>query len=336
MIISDFVVERFAELSTIVLSMLFLYRTLNTKINWKKQVIVGLIFVCVRSAYYIMGFGGRPYFSIAAGLLYAHFVFCGKFRMHLMWGVIIVIEGIIDALIIGIYLLFPNTSGVLIESSGVDRMIFIIVTKTILLAVYYLITKNIDKSADAKWQDCIFLLLITIGCWVMLEVLFKCDAELPANMSQLFITIGSLVLAVIIVSVVVLYNRLTTNARKLAHSELQLRMAEMTKEHIGELNEMYSRISTVHHDLHNHFSVISGYIKAKEYDDLEDYVANLADEDTILSGFYQIPFCKPINHVWTYLLKKYWGQFTLYVIHDTSMLLTHLDFTIHVIHAPNM
>jgi len=311
MIISDFVVERFAELSTIVLSMLFLYRTLNTKINWKKQVIIGLIFVCVRSAYYIMGFGGRPYFSIAAGLLYAHFVFCGKFRMHLMWGVIIVIEGIIDALIIGIYLLFPNTSGVLIESSGVDRMIFIIVTKTILLAVYYLITKNIDKSADAKWQDCFFLLLITIGCWVMLEVLFKCDAELPANMSQLLITIGSLVLAVIIVSVVVLYNRLTTNARKLAHSELQLCMVEMTKEHIGEVNEMYSRISTVHHDLHNHFSVISGYIKAKEYDDLEDYVANLADEDTILSGFVKHPVLDTLISTRAKIAKQENIQFTV-------------------------
>lgn len=290
MIILEFIVERFAELATIALSMFFLYRALDTKICWKNQIIAGLIFVCVRSAYYTIGFGFRPYFSIAAGLIYAHFVFYGKLRMHLIWGVIsVTIEGILDALVIGIYLLLPNASVVQIESFGVDRMIFIIVVKIILFAVYNLISRNIDKSAVVQWQDCAFLLLVTIGCWVMLEVLFKYGDELPVNMSQPLMTIGSLVLAVIIVSVVVLYNRLSTNAKKLAHSKLQLRMTEMTREHISEINEMYSRISTIRHDLHNHFSVISGYIKSKEYGTLEDYVTNLTDEDITLSGLVKHP-----------------------------------------------
>jgi len=290
MIIFEFFVERFAELSTILLSMFFLYRTLDTKINWKKQIIAGLIFVCVRSAYYIIGFGFRPHFSIAAGLLYAHFVFYGKFRMHLIWGIIaVVIEGIIDVLIVGIYLLLPNTSELQIASPSADRMIFLIVAKVILVAVYYLTTKNIDKSAAVQWENCIFLLLITIGCGAMLEIFFTYEDELPVNTFYLLMTIASLVLAVIIVSVVVLYNRLTVNAKKLAHSELQVRTAEMTKEHIDEINEMYSRISTIHHDLHNHFSVISGYITAKKYGDLEDYITNLADKDTMLSGFVTHP-----------------------------------------------
>jgi len=290
MTILEFITERFAELSTITLSMFFLYRTLDTKINLKKQIIAGLILVCVRNAYYITGFSFRPYFSVAAGLLYAHFVFYGKFRMHLIWGVIsVAIEGILDALILGIYLLIPNTSTLQIGLPGVDRMIFIIVTKIILLVVYYLITQNIDKSTVIQSKDCVFLLLVTIGCWAMLEVLFLYGDELPANMSQSLLTMGSLVLAVIIVSVVILYNRLTINAKKLAHSELQLRTAEMTKEHINEINELYSRISTIHHDLHNHFSVISGYIKTKEYSALEDYVTNLSDEDMVLSGFVKHP-----------------------------------------------
>ena len=290
MILLEFIVERFSELSTIALDMFFLYRTLDTKINKKKQIIVGLIFICVRIAYYAIGFGFRPYFSVVAGLIYSYFVFSGKFRMHLIWRVIsIVLDGIVGALIIGIYLLLPNNSATQVDSFSVDRMIFIIVTKIILFAIYYFITKNIDKSVSLKWKDCAFLLLVPAGCWVMLEVLFKYGDELPVNMSQPLMTIGSLVLTVIIVSVVALYNRLTTNLKELAHSKLQLRMAEMTKEHISEINEMYSRISTLHHDSHNHFSVISGYIKAKEFDVLEDYVADLTDEDTMLSGFVKHP-----------------------------------------------
>jgi len=286
MILLEFIVERFSELSTIALDMFFLYRTLDTKINKKKQIIVGLIFICVRIAYYAIGFGFRPYFSVVAGLIYAYFVFSGKFRMHLIWRVMsVVLEGITDALIIGIYLLLPNTSAVKIESFSIDRMIIIIVAKIILFALYYLITQKIDKNVNLKWQDCVFLLLVPVGCWALLEVIFECSDKLPVNMSQSLMTIGSLVLAVIIVSVVALYNRFSTNLKKLAHSELQLRTAEMTKEHISEINEIYSRISTIHHDLHNHFSVISGYIKAKEYDALEDYVADLTDEDTTLTGF---------------------------------------------------
>jgi len=286
MIILEFIVERFAELSTIILDMFFLYRTLDTKIDKKKQIIVGLIFICVRIAYYAMGFGFRPYFSVVAGLIYAHFIFSGKFRMHLIWRVMsVALEGIIDVLIIGIYLLLPNASIAQAESPSMERMIIIIVSKFILFVLYYLITQKIDKNNILKWQDCVFLLLVPIGCWAMLEVTLKCSDELPVNMSQLLMIIGSLVLIVIIVSVVALYNRLTTNLKKLAHSKLQLRTAEMTKDHICEINEMYSRLSTIHHDLHNHFSVISGYVKAKEYDSLEDYVANLIDEDTMLTGF---------------------------------------------------
>lgn len=286
----DFFVERFAEISTIALNMFFLYRTMDTKISRKNQIIAGLTFICVRLAYYIMGFGFRPYFAVVAGLIYAHFVFYGKFRMHLIWGIIsAVLDGIVDALVIGIYLLLPNTSAAQVELPSVDRMIFIIVTKIILFAIYYLITKNIDKDVSLKWQECAFLLLVPVGCWAMLEILFKCGDELPSNISQPFMAIGSLVLTVITVSVVALYNRLTTNMKELTHSKLQLRTAEMTKEHINEINEMYSRISTLHHDSHNHFSVISGYIKAKEYDVLEDYVADLTDEDTMLSGFVKHP-----------------------------------------------
>jgi len=314
MIILEFIVERFAELSTILLSMFFLYRSLDTKIDMKKQIVAGLIFVCVGPAYYTTSFGFRPYFSVAAGLIYAHFVFYGKFRMHLIWKVIsVVLDGIVDALIIGIYLLLPNTFATRIGAFVVDRMIFIIAAKIILFALYYLITKNIDKSVSLKWQDCTFLLLVPVACWAMLEILFKCGDELPVNMAQLLMTIGSLGLAIIIVSVVALYNRLTTNMKKLAHSKLQLRTIEITREHISEINEMYSRMSTIQHDLHNHFSVISGYIESEKYDVLKNYVANLTDEETMLSGFVKHPVLDTLISTRAKIAKQESIHFTAYI-----------------------
>ena len=63
----------------------------------------------------------------------------------------------------------------------------------------------------------------------------------------------------------------------------------MVKEHIGEIKEINSRISAIYHDWHNQIIAIAGYIKAKEYIELENYVDDLADEDMMISGVVKHP-----------------------------------------------
>lgn len=286
----EIIVERLGQVSSILLSMFFLYRTLETKMDKKKQIFAGIIFVCVRVAYYIVNFGFRPYFSIAACLIYAHFVFRGKFRMHLTWSVIaIVLDGVVDSLVTGLYLVITNTSTMQTVLPGIDRMLFIIFTRILLFAIYYLITINIDKSINPKWKDCIFLLLISVGCWAMLEVLFQCCDLLPVNMAKSVMTVGSLALTVIAASFVAFYNRITANIKELTNSKLQLRTAEMVKEHIGEIKEINSRISAIYHDWHNQIIAIAGYMKARQYIELENYIDDLADEDMMISGVVKHP-----------------------------------------------
>ena len=86
-----FIVERFAELSTIIFSMFFLYRVLDTKISIKKQIIVGTVFICARMFYFYMNLGYNPYFSLFTGLIYAQIVFAGKFRTNLFWNMIAIV-----------------------------------------------------------------------------------------------------------------------------------------------------------------------------------------------------------------------------------------------------
>lgn len=278
MTIGSFIVERFAEISTIVLHIYFLYRTLDVKAGIKKQVLAGALFVCIRMAYYFLGLEYRPYFSVLAGIIYASFVFVGQIRAYMIWVIIsVVLDGIVETTIISFYLLLPNTVIEQVDSYGIIRILLIFVAKTILFSVYYLITRKIDKSNPINWPDYFPLFIVPAGCWVLLEVVFQFGDMLMGRVSSPLLAFGSLVLLLIMASVIALYNRLTGNGKELAQSKLQLRTAEMTQDHISQINDMYARLSTIRHDLHNHFAAISGYLNAKDYTALEQYIGKLTN-----------------------------------------------------------
>jgi len=133
------------------------------------------------------------------------------------------------------------------------------------------------------------LLIVPIGCWVMLEVVFNGIDAHPIAMSETLLAAGCIVLLMIVASVIVLYNRITADSKELAHSKLQLRTAEMTQDHIDQINEMYSTMSTIRHDLRNHFSAISGFLGAKDYAAIEKYLAELTDFDMETQEYVKHP-----------------------------------------------
>ncbi len=290
MSIGEFIAGRFTEISTIALHIYFLYRTLDTKVGVKKQVLAGTIFVCVRIAYYILGFTYRPYFSVLAGIIYACFVFAGKFQAYIVWMVIpVILDGIVETTIINFYLLFPNTIAEQIDSFGIVRIMLTVVARITLFSVYYLVTRKIEKSYSISWKDCFPLLAVPIGCWVLLEVVFRLGDTLVDRMSTPLLAAGSLFLLLIMASIIALYNRLTASGKELAQSKLQLRTAEMTQDHISQINDMYAKLSTIRHDLHNHFIAMSGYLNAKDYTALEKYIANLSDFDMDMQEYVKHP-----------------------------------------------
>ncbi|MDR1541402.1 MAG: GHKL domain-containing protein [Clostridiales bacterium] len=272
--------ERLAEITTVFLQVYFLYRTLETKIKIRRQFIAGTVFLCIRLAYYIIGLGYRPYFSVLAGIVYAGFVFRGKFTTRMVWTVIpVVLDGIVDAAIISLYILFPDTSTAQVDAEGPTRALIIIAAKATLFATYHLITGKIDKSHIILFQDCISMLTVPIGCWIMLEFVFQYADAMTDRQGLPLMAAGSFVLLLMMASTVALYNRITANTKELMQSKLQLRTSELTQDHIRQINNMYSQLSSIRHDLRNHFVAISGYLKAKNYDALEQYVGTLNDVD---------------------------------------------------------
>lgn len=276
--IGIYIVERFAEISIIVLHIYFLYRTLDTKIGRKEQIVVGIVFVCIRMAYYTLGLPYRPYFSVTAGMIYASFVFIGKFKSYAIWTIIpVALDGIVETAIISLYLLLPNTFSEQVDSYGLVRIIIICASRIVLFIVYYFITRRVDKSHTMKWHDCFPLLIVSAGCWILLELIFQLSNALEST-SPLLASV-SIILILVMASMISLYNWFTVNGNELAQSKLQLRTAEMTQDHINQIQDIYLKLSAVRHDLNGHFSAISGYLNEKDYKALEQYIGNLTEFD---------------------------------------------------------
>lgn len=281
MITATFIAQRFVELLTILASIFFLYRTLNTKAAIKKQIAIGILYICIRMFYYYMGWGYNPYFALISGVIYSHFIFSGKFRTHLIWNIIpIVIDGIVDVCVINVYLLFPGSSEALVDADGPVHIFISIIAKLLLCAIYYIATINVDKSDIMEWKDSMYLFFSPIGCWVILEIFFRQENIFSQYISNFLITVVSLVLLLIIISVVISYNQIAGSIRRVTRSNIQLRILEMSKEHTNQINELYTQLASVQHDLHNHFYIIKGYIRNKNYDELENYITSLADIET--------------------------------------------------------
>ena len=270
-------VERFSEIVTIILNLFFLYRVMDVKVQRKTQVVATVAFIIVRMLYYGFDFPYRPYFAVLAATIYAYFIFAGRLRRYVVWNVLaVVIDGIIDIAVVSAYLLLPKASIEIISTPGIERAIIVVVAKILLCISYYFATIKVDKNRKMSNEDFLLVLLIPIGCWTLLEVLFNHSSNLAME-SESVLAEASIALLIILLSVIVLYNRITTNEKELARTKLQLRMSEMTEDHVAQVRSLYTQLSSVRHDLNGHFSSILGYVNSNDYDAIKEYISSLID-----------------------------------------------------------
>lgn len=282
--------ERLSEVSTTALHVYFLYRIMDTKVSPKKQLTMAALFLCARMVNYIFGTGYRPFFEALSIIIYASLVFVGNMKAYTVWTIILVVlDGTVDAVIISLYLLLPNAAIMQIGNPGFVRMITTVVSKGVLFAVYNLITRKVDKAYNVQQRNFTPLLIVPAGCWIILEIVFKSIDALPLNMSQLLLSAGCVVLLLIVASTIYLCNCITADGKDLAQSKLKLRISEMTNNHIDQLNDVYTELSTIRHDLKNHFAAISGFLSVKDYPALEQYVTELAGFEMAMQEYIKHP-----------------------------------------------
>ena len=302
---------------------------MNAKITKKMQIVSAVVLVSARLAYHMANLPYRPYVAVVMGLLYTLFVFNGSIKSKLIWTILtVVVDGIINACVISIFLLFPGSSIQSIDTPGTNLLMLITLSKVVLFAAYYLMTLNVDRDEGIEWKDFGLLLLVPTGCWVLLEIVFQYVGSTLDRISYPILAAGSVLILFMNMGVVLLYNRITSNTKELARSKMQLRMAEMTKDHIGEIHDIYSQLSTVRHDLNNHFAAISGYLHAKDYNSLEKYIAQLTDVDMGMPEYVTHPVLNALISVKSTIAKNANIDFTSQIILPEKLPLSDVDICI--------
>lgn len=272
------ITEIFSNISIVLLHIYFLYRTLDTKITLKKQILVSFIFVFTRLFYYNTTVFFRPYVSAIACIIYASIMFVGRFNEYVIWSVIaIVLDGIVEVWVIGLYILIPSDNVKQVAFYGDMHIFVVIASKIVLFFLYYLVTKKIDKSAEISFEYSILIIAFPVGCWVMIYVLFIYEDTLTAISKMPVMFIIGTVFLIMMVCVIKLYNSIVLQTRELTKSKLELLRSEMSQQHIDQIKDIYENLSRLRHDLSNHFSIITTYIDAKEFSSLKIYVENLVD-----------------------------------------------------------
>lgn len=309
--------------------MYFLYQTLETKISQKKQIIAGLFFIALRMGYYNMNFGYRPYFAIVICTFYSSLVFSGTINKYIIWSITaIVLDGIVETWVSGIYILIPNTDIIYLDSTGIMRLVGIIVSKLMLFFLYYLSTRKIDKASEIGWKYSILLVIFPIGCFVIVYILFIYTDKLIGDDTKPLIFLVSNVLLIMIYSVIALYNGLIADAKKLNMSNLKLKTIELTKSHSYEVSSIYDKISKIKHDLHNHFAIINGYIKLEKFDSLSNYMKKLGQFDFDISLYSNQPIINTLMNSFVYRAKNENVEFTFKIQLPETLSLTDVEICI--------
>ena len=140
---------------------------------------------------------------------------------------------------------------------------------------------KIDKEAKPRLENAVLLTLVSLGCWVLLEVFFSySDAVAEPLKYESLPIVGSISMLFILVASIVQYNVFGQQERRFANLKVKYRSSQLTDIHISELNTLYSRLSQVQHNLKDHFLVIGRYSAEQNCSAISEYINELNPSDS--------------------------------------------------------
>lgn len=270
------IVEMFVPCVDVLLYVFFFTRCLKTK---KSSLIsaIGfptLVYVIIKTVLTYVEFGYERYISIALSLLFCSIVYEGNIQTYLIWILIsIVLNGIVDFFVLNVALVLPDISYASFYQPSFVRTMCILASRGVLFLSSFLMTIKLQKSIRVRWSNAVLLMCIPLGCWALLETFIHYSNAVAGSLNNKMLPIlGGVGLLTILMTATMLYNHLVRQEKEFASLQVTARMAQLTNKHIEELKMLQSRLSSLQHDLKNHFVVIAHYCESKDYEALLKYV----------------------------------------------------------------
>lgn len=168
-----------------------------------------------------------------------------------------------------------NIDDILQGSDTSARLIFILIGKLSQFAIYkfILIIFRMDDNLDVK--NGILVFVFTIMTAVGLGAMMNVAIENQTSLTKTSILIAVCVLAF---SNIALYF-LIYQVQKLLKSKYELKLLQekmdFEKSRYEEATVVWDNIRKVRHDIKNHFSVVSGYLKKEDIKSCEEYIEQI-------------------------------------------------------------
>ena len=177
-----------------------------------------------------------------------------------------------------------NSMEIMTQSSNV-RLLMIVVSKIILIVVFYILSLNKKRDEfliNPSLIICFIVPLICViaGSTIHRTILMNISYYIP----DIIIYIISISYLVINIIIFILYEIIKKEADKNYSLMAKFKQYEMTEQHNAEILKIYSDMREWRHDYTNHMQVVVGLIEKAETNEAVNYIKNIDEKIKTVSS----------------------------------------------------
>lgn len=221
--------------------------------------------------------------------LYVMLFRLGKWTIKLFWTLLA-----IAFLAISVMLCYSFMSTIGLDINEVfyqtpfAQLPFLIFAKLVQGIVFFMLAHKRSSFMNVPVSVAFVLSLIPLfSMCMMVVVLGNMTTEETGGLQSLELVIFSFGVLTINICVLILYNRMATQASHILQQETQIQQNALNQMHYDEVSAIYEDLKTWRHDYHNHLQAIKGLLLASDYKALDAYLDSIETSATQIESFVQ-------------------------------------------------
>lgn len=154
-----------------------------------------------------------------------------------------------------------------------ERLLFILFSNMILLAVLYISSKVKARQGRLSWFIMGLYITVNIVMFVGMEMLFGISQDYGVDKQPLFIVLFCMLIALL--GILIMFELLSYNAEKQADLEARLEVHRLSEAHNAEVRSMYAGLVQYRHDIKHQFEALTQMISCGNVEEGKRFLEKL-------------------------------------------------------------
>ena len=166
----------------------------------------------------------------------------------------------------------------LIENTGFERMIVILISKLMWTLFYFIIRKYLLKFQFDKGSRNFFIKISVVGCIVCLVLAKMTFDTFPHTVNQIWF------LLVCVLICLVFYHSYVVNSKiNKSHLEMIELKNQLLEDNYKMLNDVYTKNANLYHDLSNHLGTLYQLLNTNKLTEAKEYIERISEPVKVLN-----------------------------------------------------